>query len=192
MSMTPTTPSQTLAPRRAWRRVETRLPVVLFERLEKWRRSLRVSPDDPSVLHEIDRNAAIEQLLEAALNRSEQSLDAAAAERLSDDIRGVHAALDAMGREFRDRQAATIKLVECVAPHAVATPALIAHWMAQDPDVRLARETVEQTEDRILDELDATADAIWTARRREAFPEPEDLLPDVSIDELNADAEEEA
>jgi hypothetical protein len=177
MSTTRRTPQkpQTLKPRRSWRRVEVQMPVQLFERLEKWRRSIRVRPDDPGVLHEIDRTAAIAQLIESGISRNDQSLDSAATERLAADLASIHATFDAVGADLRRRVDCLVGLLDRLGPAAIAVPMIIAHWMAQDRDTRRVRETAEQAEDRLLDELEAMSAGIWAAKRREVLPSAEDL-----------------
>jgi hypothetical protein len=154
----------------------------LFERLEKWPRSVRVRDDDPTLLQQIDRTTAIERFIAFGLDATEQSLDSAAVERITEEMRGLHASMNAMAADLRDRMRETRDLVDRLGPDVIGIPLIIAHWVSHDRDMRRHRETQEQAEDRILDELEDYSDALWAARRREVFPDQEGLPtgPDIS------------
>jgi hypothetical protein len=170
--------------RRAWRRVEVKMSGELFERLEKWRRAVRDRDDDPTNLVEIDRTEAIERLIEAGIDRVDQSIDAGAAARLSREIGAIHTTIDAVGRDLRERMDIVLALLDRVGPATIAVSMILARWMSQDRDARGLRESAEQAEERILDEIDGVANAIWASHRREILPSEQDLsLPAATDDD---------
>jgi hypothetical protein len=159
----------------------------LFERLEDWRVTQR-SNDPDAERYEITRTAAIEHLLEVALNSLETKVPASAAEVLSSEIRGVDATFGSVGADLVRRMDLIVALLDRMGPATIAVPTIIANWMSKDSDVRGYRETQQQAEERIVEEMEALSDAIWAQRRREIVPSEEDLaLPvgDPDDDELD-------